>query len=249
MSQTIRINKYLADAGLGSRRACDALVAAGRVTIDGRPAQPGDTVPPGARVECDGRVVKQRPTEVWALNKPPGYLCSRAAQGRFKTIYELLPPELHHLDYVGRLDAESEGLLLLTNDGALAQKLTRPAAKIPKEYLVQLDRPLDFEKHAPRLLRGMRIEERPARFDKIVPAGERSIRVVLTQGIKRQIRVLLGYLRYDVKRLTRTRIGSFEMANLQPGQIRKLRLAEIRALQTTLLKQAHQKQKNHTARS
>lgn len=239
MPTHMRINKYLADAGLGSRRACDALVAAGRVTINGKTARPGDAVPYGARVTCDGRTIRPLPTQVWALNKPAGYLCSRIAQGRFKTIYELLPSELHHLDYVGRLDAESEGLLILTNDGILAQKLTRPSEKIPKEYLVQLDKPFDFEKHTPRLLRGMRIEERTARFDKILAAGERTIRVVLTQGIKRQIRVLLGYLGYDVKRLIRTRIGGISLDDfrpaLRPGHLRQLGADAIAALTRTVI--------------
>jgi len=228
----MRLNKFLADCGVGSRRHTDTLISEGRVTINGRAAVIGDKVNPGDQVRLDGRLLKPQQTEVWLLHKPPGYLCSRRAQGRLPSIYDILPPELHHLDYVGRLDAESEGALLLTNDGELAQKLTRPAHGIEKEYLVLLDKPFDFQKHAPRLLGGMNIQQRKARFEKILPAGKSSIRVVLTQGIKRQIRVLLAYLGYEVKRLTRVRIGSLELAPLKRGQFRRLRPEEVHAAGT-----------------
>jgi len=239
----MRINRYLAACKNISRRQADRLLKESRVTINGHTAQVGQKVNPGDVVRLDGQLLHPRPVEVWLFHKPPGYLCSRRSQGKFPSIYHFIPAALHHLDYVGRLDAESEGALLLTNDGVLAQKLTRPSCGIEKEYLVLLNKPFDFSKHTHRLLNGMNIQERKAKFENIFAAGKCTIRVILTQGMKRQIRILLAYLGYEVMRLTRIRIGSLELGSLKRGQLRRLSAEEIQAALTNPHQNAEQKQR------
>jgi 23S rRNA pseudouridine2605 synthase len=140
----LRLNRYLAAAGVGSRRHCDELIAAGRVTINGQPctdfsAQPGER----DCVKLNGKIVRVDPPLTIVLHKPAGFVSTRKDPHARDTIFDLLPKKFPRLFNVGRLDAPSEGLLLLTNDGALAQRLTHPRYKIDKEYVVLLDRPWD----------------------------------------------------------------------------------------------------------
>lgn len=229
-AQSLRLNRFLASCGLGSRRGCEELVRQGRVAISGVTAEDlSQRVTTGDKVTVDRKIVRPQEAITLILNKPAGYLSSTRSQGGKPTIFSLLPTLPSRIFHVGRLDAESEGLLLLTSDGDLAQKLSHPGHGVAKFYLATLDRPFDFAR-APRLLRGMHIEGKEARFEAIWPAGRRTVRVELHQGLKRQIRVMFLYVGYEVKRLVRTQLGPLHLGPLKPGEWRFLSNAETRAL-------------------
>lgn len=226
----MRLNRFLAACGLGSRRGCEELVRQGRVAINGAAAESlALRVAPGDRVTVDRKPVRPHGAVALVLNKPAGCLCSTRSQGGKPTVFDLLPTTPHRLFPVGRLDADSEGLLLFTNDGDLSQHLAHPRHHVSKIYLATLDRPLDPDRTQP-LLRGMMIEGKPARFESLRPAGRRTVRVELRQGIKRQIRLMFLFLGYEVKHLIRTEFGPLRLGPLKPGQWRFLSEAEIEAL-------------------
>ncbi len=229
-----RLNRYLAASGLGSRRGCEELVRQGRVTINGTPAENlAQRVAPQDAVKVDGRTVKPQAAVTIILNKPPGYLSSTRSQGKKPTVFSLLPKLPYRLFHVGRLDVDSEGLLLLTSDGDLAQRLTHPGHGFPKIYLATLDKPFDFSR-AQRLVRGMRIEGKNARFEAVWASGRRTIRIELRQGIKRQIRTMLLYSGYEVQRLVRIQFGPLHLGTLKSGEWRLLSENEIRTLKNPL---------------
>jgi 23S rRNA pseudouridine2605 synthase len=230
MNQTMRLNRYLALCGLGSRRACEEIILAGGVRINGRAVRElAVTVQPGDTVVALGRVVRPEEERYVVLHKPPGVLSSRASQGGKRTVYDLLPREVVTLPHVGRLDAESEGLLLLSNDGALAQALTHPSRHMEKEYDVVLDRTFDL-KLIPKLLKGIYLEEGRAKAAHVNVEGANKVQVVLTQGINRQIRRMVAALGYKVKRLTRTRLGPLRLGRLPRGSWRELTAREVESL-------------------
>jgi len=218
----IRLNRYLAQSGFGSRRACDELIREGRVTINGRTVTdlatqvaPGDAVKVGTRLARNE--VETKGTMTAMLHKPKGYLCTADDPEGRKTIYDLLPEDWPRVFYVGRLDADSEGLLVVTNDGALAQRLTHPSYKLPKTYEVTLDREFDFSM-ADKLRKGVLVEGKKARMEEIHALGGTSLKVVLAQGLKRQIRLMFLYLGYKVRRLIRTEIGGLKLGRLPAGR-------------------------------
>jgi 23S rRNA pseudouridine2605 synthase len=227
----MRLNRFLAAAGLGSRRHCDKLIAAGRVTINGQvctdfSAQPGER----DHVKIDGKLVhSQRRLDI-ILHKPAGFVSTRSDPNARDTIFDLLPPHLPRLFNVGRLDAQTEGLLLLTNDGDLAQRLTHPRYKIEKEYEITLDRPWDATL-GPKLLGGMMLDGQRARFEKIYSLQPTRLRIILRQGINRQIRRMFYEVGYDIKRLIRTRIGRLRLGDLPRGHWRPLSGAELKSLE------------------
>lgn len=230
--EAIRINRYLAMCGLGSRRTCEQLVASGRVTVGGQVVGSlGYRVAPGDRVLVDGEPARPEKELVVLLHKPPGVVCTRSdPQGR-RTIYDLLPPEMQTLAHVGRLDRESEGMLVLTNAGDLAHHLTHPSTKVEKEYLVHVDKVFDSRDRA-RLLGGIELEEGMAYAAEVEVMAPRILRMILQQGIKRQIRLMLAAVGYEVRELVRTRIGSLEDAKLKAGKWRRLKPHEIELLKT-----------------
>ena len=230
--EAIRINRYLAMCGLGSRRTCEQLVADGRVTVGDRTVDSlGYRVKPGDRVLVDGEPARPEKELVVLLHKPPGVVCTRSdPQGR-RTVYDLLPPELQTLAHVGRLDRESEGMLVLTNAGDLAHHLTHPSTKVEKEYLVHVDRVFDSRDRA-RLLGGIELEEGMAYAADVEVMAPRILRMILQQGIKRQIRLMLAAVGYEVRELVRTRIGSLEDTKLKAGKWRRLKPHEIELLKT-----------------
>jgi 23S rRNA pseudouridine2605 synthase len=164
------------------------------------------------------------------LHKPRGYLCTASDTHDRRTIFELLPGKWPRLFHVGRLDRESEGLLILTNDGELGLKLTHPRYKIEKEYEVLLDRPFDVVADTPRLLRGVSIEGGRAKAERVRQLSPLVLRIVLRQGLKRQIREMLYKLGYEVERLIRIRIGPLRLTGLRAGEWRALTAAEVQAL-------------------
>lgn len=226
----MRLNRYLALCGLGSRRACEEVILRGGVRVNGRPVRElATTVEPDDTVVARGRVVRPASSRYLVLHKPSGCLSSRQSQGGKPTVYDLLPQEASTLPHVGRLDAESEGLLLLSNDGALAQALTHPSRHVEKEYEVVLDRAFDTQL-VPKLLKGIYLEEGRAKASQVHLEGANKLHVVLTQGINRQIRRMFAALGYKVKRLTRTRLGPLRLGRLPRGSWRELSAREVDAL-------------------
>jgi len=226
----MRLNRFLAAAGFGSRRACEALISDGKVSINGHFIRElATTVQPGDDVRVGGKIAKSAPQIYLLLHKPRGFVCTRSDERGRQTIFDLLPAHFSRLFHVGRLDKDSEGLILLTNDGDLAQKLTHPGHEVEKEYEVLLDKPFNAA-DTPKFLRGFHIEGGRAKVERLQVVAPRFVKVVLRQGIKRQIRLMFYKFDYEVKRLLRMRIGGMEMGPLKPGQWRLLKAREIALL-------------------
>jgi 23S rRNA pseudouridine2605 synthase len=230
------LQKVLAAAGIGSRRACEELIAAGRVTVDGRRATLGDRADPRRSViHVDGeRIVTDTRLVYLALNKPRGIVSTMADEQGRAGIRELLgntvPQRVYH---VGRLDTDSEGLLLLTNDGDLAHKLTHPSFGVAKTYLAEVAGPL------PRgvgrtLKQGVVLDDGPAKADafKLVDAHGRTalIEITLHEGRKHIVRRMLEHVGHPVSRLIRTSVGPVHLGDLRSGRWRHLTRAEVAAL-------------------
>ena len=229
----MRLNRFLAAAGVASRRKCDELIASGRVTINGRvctdfSAQPGDR----DHVKVNGKLVRVAGSMTIALHKPAGFVSTRNDTQARDTVFDLLPSKFPRLFNIGRLDAQSEGLLLLTNDGDLSQKLTHPRFKVEKEYEVTLDRQWDGAL-AQRLLRGIVLDGRRAQIARLHSIGPTRLRVVLRQGLNQQIRRMFYAVGYDVKRLIRIRIGNLRLGDLPRGHWRPLVKSELAGLRRT----------------
>ena len=226
----MRLNRYLAAAGIGSRRKCDELIAAGRVTINGRVCTDFSAQPnPRDHVKVGGKLVHvDRPLTI-AFHKPAGFVSTRSDPHARDTIYDLIPGKFPRVFNVGRLDTQSEGLLILTNDGNLAQRLTHPRFKIEKEYEVMLDREWDASLK-PKLLRGIFLDGKRAQIERLHALAPTRLRVILRQGMNRQIRRMFAALGYDVKHLVRIRIGKIRLGDLPRGHWRILSQREIESL-------------------
>lgn len=234
-----RLQKVLAHAGVASRRASEELIRQGRVTVDGKPAQIGMKVEPGeVDIRVDGRRITSPEEKVYILlNKPTGVLSSTRSQGGLPTVLSYVQVE-QRVYPVGRLDADSEGLILLTNDGDLANKLTHPRYEHDKEYRVKLDRrPDDDQLKAWRrgvvLTDGYRTKPAKVMREASDPGGC-WIRVVLEEGRKRQIRETAETLGLRVERIIRIRMASLELKQLKRGDWRLLNPAEITGLKRDL---------------
>jgi 23S rRNA pseudouridine2605 synthase len=235
-----RLQKLLARAGLGSRRACEVLIADGRVTVDGELAVLGTRADPAhSRIVVDGIPVVVDETRVyWLLNKPAGYVTTaHDPQGR-STVVELVPSEPRSFP-VGRLDRETEGLLLLTNDGELAELLTHPRHGVEKEYLAEVEGVPSAG--ALRTLRdGVELDDGPARAVRAnvvqrARDGGSAVEIVLKEGRKRIVRRMCAEVGHPVRRLVRTRIGPLTDPKLAPGTHRALTGAEVRSLYAAAL--------------
>ncbi|MDP9118851.1 MAG: rRNA pseudouridine synthase [Actinomycetota bacterium] len=229
-----RLQRILARAGYGSRRACEQLIAEGRVTLNGNMATLGDRADPvEAEVRVDGLEVNLDPNvKYYALHKPPGVVTTmRDPQGR-PDIRGFLP-ESPRIFPVGRLDRDTEGLLLLTNDGDLANALTHPRFGVDKEYLAEVEG-VPTPRHVGQLLRGVELEDGPARAKSARVAGRSgdrgAVRLVMTEGRKREVRRLLAAVGLPVTRLVRVRVGPIRLGGLPPGERRELTHDEVVAL-------------------
>jgi 23S rRNA pseudouridine2605 synthase len=225
----VRLAKYLAHAGVASRRSAERLIAAGKVRVGGKVVtDPALDVDEGSRVEVNGRPVQPEPTEVWAVNKPAGVVSTAREPGRRRAVTELVDSE-KRLYPVGRLDADSTGLLLLTNDGELANRLTHPRYGVPKTYRVRVARP-PADRDLERLRRGVRLEDGPTAPAEVARTGEREIEITIREGRKRQVRRMVEAIESEVEELTRIRIGSLELGALRRGEARRLGQGEVAAL-------------------
>jgi len=230
MNDGIRLNKYLASCGVGSRRACDELIQSGRVEVNGQPCvNMGTRIGHGDHVKLDGKRVAPNDVSVLAFYKPRGFVCTREDELGRETIYDLLPISLRSLHHVGRLDRDSEGLLILTNDGDLSQRLMHPSKSVEKEYLVTANQAFE-NVHLDQFLEGVYTEGGKLKAKAIERLSSRRISVILDHGAKRQIRVMFETLGYQVTKLLRVRIGSLWLGELEPGQSVQLNSKEIALL-------------------
>jgi 23S rRNA pseudouridine2605 synthase len=225
----VRLAKYLAHAGVASRRAAEEMIAAGSVRVGGEViTDPARDVDESSGVEVNGERVAPEPREVWAVNKPAGVVSTAHEPGKRPAITELVDSD-RRLYPVGRLDADSTGLILLTNDGELANRLTHPRYGVAKTYRVRLARPAsdgDLE----RLRRGVRLEDGPTAPAEAERRGAREIEITIREGRKRQVRRMVEAVGNDVEALTRIRIGSLELGGLRRGDARRLGEEEVAAL-------------------
>jgi 23S rRNA pseudouridine2605 synthase len=225
-----RLQKTLARAGYGSRRACEILIADGRVTVDGRVAELGNRVDPEVNVICvDGKMAPTSQNKVYfLLNKPDGVVTTASdPQGR-TTVLDLVEAPVRIFP-VGRLDMNTEGLLILTNDGRLAHLLTHPSSGVTKEYLVRVEG--DPSPGALRRLReGVELDDGMTAPAQVSRVSEGLLRIVIHEGRNRQVRRMCGAVGHEVTRLVRTRIGPLQDATLSPGSSRQLSLNEVRRL-------------------
>ena len=221
--QSIRLNKFLAERLGVSRREADELISAGKVTIDGKPAVLGSRIDKISKV-CYNRKIVPFETEYTyiALNKPVGYVCSRRAQGVAPTLYDLLPSEYRKLKTVGRLDKDSSGLILLTNDGDLAFQMTHPKFRKTKVYEVELDRPLEPLHQQMISDYGVLLDDGPSKFE-IIRDSKQYI-ATLTEGRNRQIRRTFSALGYRVAKLHRIKFGKYELGKLKVGNFESIKL-------------------------
>lgn len=213
----MRLNKFIAQHTTHSRRGADTLILEGRVTVNGSTPQTGQDITETDLVKIDGVPIAAtaRAVTTIMLNKPAGYVCSKNGQGS-ETIYDLLPPEYHHLNSVGRLDKESSGLLLLTNDGELANQLTHPRYHKVKVYEVKLSQPLQPLHQQMISDYGISLEDGVSKLqlEKLDDTG-RNVRVTMHEGRNRQIRRTFEALGYRVAKLHRTTFGSYQLHNLK----------------------------------
>lgn len=230
MKEGTRLNKYLASCAVGSRRKCDELIQAGRVEVNGSPCiNMGTRVSPGDHVRVDGKRVAPKEALVVAFHKPRGYVCTREDELGRETIYALLPETLRSLHHVGRLDRDSEGLLILTNDGDLSQQLMHPSKSVEKEYLVTSNQAFE-NAHLDQFLEGVYTSEGKLKAKAIERLSPRRIKIVLDHGAKRQIRVMFEQLGYQVTKLLRVRVGGLWLGDLEPG-----RWAILNSVETAML--------------
>ncbi|HEX5949862.1 MAG TPA: pseudouridine synthase [Actinomycetota bacterium] len=229
-----RLQRALARAGFGSRRACEELIRAGRVTVDGRVATLGDrTDPERDRIAVDGHRISADPAlRYLALHKPAGVTTTMRDRHAASDLRRLLPPGPRVFP-VGRLDRDSEGLLILTNDGELANRLSHPRHGVEKEYLAEVEG-TPSERQLARLRRGVELEDGTAVAISARPVatsgGRAAVRVVMGEGRKREVRRMLDAVGLPVRRLIRVRVGPLRLGRLRAGGVRDLDPDEVRAL-------------------
>lgn len=223
-----RLHKFIANTGYCSRRKAEELMAAGRVTVNGEKVKKlGTTIDPDHDVVMVNRILltKVEQYRYLAVNKPKGVVCTRAQYKTEKTVYDIIP-DVRELVIAGRLDKDSDGLIIMTNDGELTNKLTHPRYLHEKEYEVVTVKPIS-EAERDVLRAGVRLTEGKAGFDSIEQVGEKTYRVIMHQGWKRQIRRMFGMVHADVQKLTRVRINKLLLGGLNPGASREVKRSDI----------------------
>lgn len=232
MTENIRLNKYLSDIGVCSRRAADRLAQEGKITVNGIAAQPGMRVTPQDDIRVEGKPVRKEEKKVYlALNKPRGIVCTAEKKEKNNIIdYMNYPLRIYP---VGRLDKDSEGLILLTNDGAIVNGMMRARNRHEKEYQVKVDRAFDSG-FLERMAQGVPILDTVTRPCRIRRTGSDTFVIILTQGLNRQIRRMCEALGYRVVRLKRVRIMNIRLGRLPCGKWRELTSEELRVLKAQI---------------
>ena len=226
--EAVRINKFLSEAGICSRREADRMVAAGQVKVDGKRAELGTKVGPDQEVRIGRRIIQEKPKLiVLAVNKPAGIVCTEERRERKSIIRFLNYPA--RITYVGRLDKDSEGLLLMTNNGDIINKMMRAGNYHEKEYKVTVDKEITSE-FLEAMCSGVPILDTVTRPCRLEPIGKYTFRIILTQGLNRQIRRMCEVLGYQVKSLRRIRIMNIELGDLKSGGYRELTDRELNEL-------------------
>ncbi|GAB6397719.1 23S rRNA pseudouridine(2604) synthase RluF [Faecalimonas mobilis] len=225
---TVRLNKFLSEAGVCSRREADRLIENGKVTVDGKRAEMGMRVSLSQRVCVGKKEVRQKNEMVLlAVNKPVGIVCTEEKKEKNNIIRFLNYPT--RVTYIGRLDKDSEGLLLMTNNGDIINKMMRAGNQHEKEYKVTVNKPVTKE-FIEKMAEGVPILDTVTRKCKVEMLGKYKFRIILTQGLNRQIRRMCEYLGYKVTRLERIRVMNITLGELKPGEYRKVTEAEIQKL-------------------
>ena len=223
--KTINLNKFISSTGMCSRREAERLIVSGRVTINGRPTELGNRVAPRDVVRVDGRILEPKPNTLYiALNKPVGIVCTTDSKERKNIIKFVGYPE--RLFPIGRLDKPSEGLIFLTNDGDIVNKILRAGNNHEKEYVVSVDKPITDE-FIQRMSNGIPILGTVTKKCSVEKITTTTFKIVLVQGLNRQIRRMCEYLDYDVVKLQRTRIMNVSLGNLNVGDWRELTTQEM----------------------
>jgi 23S rRNA pseudouridine2605 synthase len=227
----VRLAKYLAHGGVASRRKAEEIIAKGVVTVGGEVVtDPARDVDDGDDVRVNGAPVGAEAREVWAVNKPAGVVSTAREPGDRQAVVELVERQSQARLYpVGRLDADSTGLLLLTNDGALANRLTHPRYEVAKTYRARLARP-PAKRELARLRDGVELEDGPTAPAQVRSVGEREIEIVLREGRNRQVRRMVEAVGNRVVALQRIGFGPLSLGGLQEGQARRLNSGEVEAL-------------------
>lgn len=222
---SINLNKYISSTGICSRREAERFITEGRVTINGKPTQLGNRVHEGDVVKIDGKPLKTKPKTIYiALNKPVGIVCTTDSKERKNIVKFVGHPQ--RLFPIGRLDKPSEGLIFLTNDGDIVNKILRAGNNHEKEYIVSVDKTFD-ERFMKRMSNGIPILGTVTKKCKVERVNDTTFKIILVQGLNRQIRRMCEYLGYNVTKLKRTRIMNVTLGNLKVGEWRELTSKEM----------------------
>lgn len=227
MNQKIRINKYLSDLGIASRRRIDELISGGNIIINNKKASLGEKVSDEDEIRLNGKIINTKKSEpvIYALNKPCGVLSTTHDELGRKTVIDLIKTK-ERLYPVGRLDKASTGLIILTNDGNLAYKLTHPKFEVEKEYLVSVNKLISDEK-IKKLEAEIKTKNTSFHADKVTKIGFNKYSIILHEGKNREIKKMLSAIGIEVLGLKRTRIGKLELGNLEEASYRKISEDEI----------------------
>lgn len=234
-----RLNKYIASSGLTSRRKADELIASGAVKVNGKIVKElGYSVSPKDKVSVYNEPLRIKKLEYYRFYKPSGYITTSSDEKGRKTIYDILPEHMQHLKPVGRLDKDSSGLLILTNDGELINELTHPSIKVAKIYRVVVDGRIK-EEHQMQMAKGIEIDGKLAYADTEileVSNKETVLKIILYQGLNRQIRKMFDYLGFSVVNLKRIQHASLDIAGLKKGEFKLIKPKQIKELKAYLNK-------------
>ncbi len=216
-----RLSKVMAQAGVASRRHCEDIIFEGRVTLNGEVVLlPQTMVSASDTIEIDGKPLPVKEEKVYyLLNKPRGYLCSNSAARNLKIVIDLFKNTPHRLFTVGRLDKETTGLLIVTNDGHFSQQVIHPSSDIEKEYLAKVNHPIS-QMHLQTIRRGTEVEGTYVRPQEVEKIDDTTVRVVVKEGKKREVRILIQNTGLSVTHLSRTRIGQLSLEDLSEGKWR-----------------------------
>ncbi|MBQ3311615.1 rRNA pseudouridine synthase [bacterium] len=236
----IRLNKYIASAGVCSRREADNLIEQGKVTVNGKKVQElGFLVGDKDKVFVEGKFISPKKHEYYRFYKPAGYITTSNDEKGRKTIYDILPDNMRNLNPVGRLDKDSTGLLIMTNDGDLINKLTHPSVKVPKVYIVRIDGRIN-QNQIDMMACGIEIEKDKIAYADVavIEISNKStlMQIVLYQGLNRQIRKMFEYLGFEVISLKRIQHATISLEGLKKGEVKPIKPKQIKELKNYLEK-------------